>query len=105
MSRSSKSISVSKMALLAGTKEKIARNFMHKIRESMASSENFPMDDLVQVDEFVINEQEQGKLGRSYDSKKKKAITAVQLTEQGKVKRMYIQKLEIFQHNHYNIYL
>ena len=96
MSNSTKSISASQMALRVGITEKTARTFMHKVRESMASSENFPMDGLVHVDEFVVGGQEQGKLGRSYDSKKKKAITAVQLTEEGKIKRMYIQKIRDF---------
>lgn len=32
---------------------------------------------------------EQGKPGRSYDSRKKKAVCAVELTETGKVKRFY----------------
>ncbi len=96
MSNSTKSISASQMALRVGTTEKTARTFMHKVREAMASSENFPMDGLVQVDEFVVGGQEQGKLGRSYDSKKKKAVTALQLTEKGKIKRIYIQKIRDF---------
>lgn len=50
------------------------------------------MDRLVHVHEFVLGGHEQGKLDRSYDSKKKKAVTALQLTEDGKIKRMYIQK-------------
>lgn len=58
----------------------------------MRISKNFPMDRLVHVHEFVLGGHEQGKLDRSYDSKKKKAVTALQLTEDGKIKRMYIQK-------------
>ncbi len=33
------------------------------------------MDRLVHVDEFVVGRQEQNKLGKSYDYKKKKAVT------------------------------
>ena len=54
------------------------------------------MDGNVHVDEFVLGGREQGKVGRSYNSKKKKAVTAVQLTEDGKIKRMYAMKIEDF---------
>lgn len=96
MSNSTKSISATQMGLRVGVTEKTARLFMHKVREAMKSSENFPMDGLVHVDEFVVGGKEQDKLGRSYDSKKKKAVTAVQLTEKGKVRRIYIQKIKDF---------
>ncbi|MBT8246017.1 MAG: IS1595 family transposase, partial [Winogradskyella sp.] len=39
---------------------------------------------------------EENKIGRSYDTKKKKAVTAVQLTEDGKVRRMYAMKIDDF---------
>ena len=51
--------------------EKTARLFMHKVREAMKSSENHPINGRVQVDEFVLGGKEEGKVGRSYDSKKK----------------------------------
>ena len=35
-------------------------------------------------------------MGRSYDSKKKKTVCAVQLTEAGKIKRMYAMKIDDF---------
>jgi len=62
----------------------------------MKSSESQPMDGTVRVDEFVIGGKDPGKPGRSYDSRKKKAVCAVQLTEDGKVKRMYIKKIKNF---------
>lgn len=62
----------------------------------MASSENNPMDGIVHVDEFVLGGREETKTGRSYDAKKKKAITAVQLADDGKVKRMYAMKIDDF---------
>lgn len=96
MSNSTKSISATQMGLRVGVTEKTARHFMHKVRAAMKSSENFPMDGIVHVDEFVVGGREQDKLGRSYDSKKKKAVTAVQLTEEGKVRRIYIQKIKDF---------
>ncbi len=36
----------------------------------------------------------EGKVGRSYDSKKKKIVCALELTEKGKVKRMYAMKID-----------
>ena len=96
MSTSTKSLSASYMGVRYGVTEKTARLFMLKVREAMSSSGNNPMDGNVHVDEFVLGGREQGKIGRSYSGKKKKAITAVQLTEDGKVKRMYAMKIEDF---------
>jgi len=69
---------------------------MYKIREAMKSSESQPMDGDVHVDEFVVGGKEVGKPGRSYGTNKKKAVCAVQLTKEGKVKRLYIKKIEDF---------
>jgi hypothetical protein len=41
------------------------------------------------VDEFVVGGQEAGHTGRSYGGNKKKVVCAVELTEEGKVKRLY----------------
>ena len=76
------------MGVRYGVTEKTARLFMIKVREAMSSSGNNPMDGDVHVDEFVIGGRDPGK--------KKKAITAIQLTEDGKVKRMYTMKIEDF---------
>lgn len=96
MSTTTKSLSASYMGVRYGVTEKTARLFMLKVREAMSSSGNNPMDGNVHVDEFVLGGKEQGKVGRSYNSKKKKAVTAIQLTEQGKVKRMYAMKIDDF---------
>ena len=72
-----------------------------KVREAIASSVNNPMDGDVHVDEFVIGGTDPEKTGRSYSGKKKKTITAVQLTEDGKVKRMYATKTENFSTIHF----
>lgn len=47
----------------------------------------------VEVDEFVFGGKETGKVGRSYDAKKKKAVCAVEYTDEGKVKRIYALKI------------
>ncbi|HLW14917.1 MAG TPA: IS1595 family transposase [Flavobacteriaceae bacterium] len=96
MATTTKSLSASYMGVRYGVTEKTARLFMHKIREAMASSGNHPMDGNVHVDEFVLGGYEEGKVGRSYDSKKKKAVTAVQLTDKGKVRRVYSLSIQDF---------
>lgn len=96
MSTTTKSLSAKYMAVRYGITERTARLFMLKVREAMASSGNNPMDGNVHVDEFVLGGKEETKTGRSYDTKKKKAITAVQLTDDGKVRRMYAMKIDDF---------
>ena len=94
MTTTTKSLSASYVAERFGVTEKTARLFMHKVREAMRSSGQHPIDGTVHIDEFVIGGKEKGKVGRSYDSKKKKIVCAVELTEEGKVKRMYSMKIE-----------
>ncbi len=96
MATTTKSLSASYMAVRYGVTERTARLFMHKVREAMKSSEDNPMDGHVEVDEFVLGGYEQGKVGRSYDAKKKKAVTALQLDENNKVKRMYVREIDNF---------
>ena len=96
MATTTKSLSASYMAVRYTVTERTARLFMHKVREAMKSSEHNPMDGNVHVDEFVLGGKEKGKVGRSYDSKKKKAVTAIQLTNEGKVKRMYAMAINDF---------
>jgi len=96
MATTTKSLSASYMAVRYTVTERTARLFMHKVREAMKSSSNNPMDGDVHVDEFVLGGKEKGKVGRSYDSKKKKAITAIQLTDEGKVRRMYVMSINDF---------
>lgn len=96
MATTTKSLSASYMAVRYTVTERTARLFMHKVREAMKSSEGHPMDGDVHVDEFVLGGKEEGKVGRSYDSKKKKAITAIQLTKEGKLRRMYVMAINDF---------
>ena len=96
MSTSTKSLSATQMGVRYGVTEKTARLFMHKVREAMSSSENNLIDGHVDIDEFVLGGKEKGKVGRSYDSRKKKTVCAVQLTDLGKVKRMYAMRINDF---------
>ena len=91
MSTSTKSLSASQTAVRFGVHQRTARLFIHKVRKAMKSSEDFPMKGNVNVDDYVVGEYEEGKSGRSYDSKKK-AVCAVKLTDAGKVKRFYTFK-------------
>ncbi len=96
MSTSTKSLSAKYLSERYGVTERTARLFMHKVREAMKSSEKYPMDGEVEVDEFVVGGHEKGKVGRSYDAKKKKAVCAVEYTNEGKVKRIYAMRIENF---------
>lgn len=40
----------------------------------MKSSQQYPLSELVLIDEFTVGGKEEGKQGRSYDSKKKKVM-------------------------------
>ena len=72
MSTTTKSLSASNMGVRFGVTEKTARLFMHKVSEAMKSSENHPMDGTVHIDGFVVGGREKGKVGRSYNSKKRR---------------------------------
>lgn len=72
MATTTKSLSASYVAERFTVTEKTARLFMHKVREAMKSSGKHPIKGKVHVDEFVIGGKEEGKVGRSYDSKKRK---------------------------------
>lgn len=94
MATTTKSLSASYVAERFSVTEKTGRLFMHKVREAMKSSGKHPIKGKVHIDEFVIGGKEEGKVGRSYDSKKKKVVCAVELTDDGKVKRMYAMGID-----------
>lgn len=96
MATTTKSLSALQMSVRYGVQENTARLFMHKVREAMKSSGNNPMEGIVHVDEFVVGGHEESKQGRSYNSKKKKSVCAVELTDDGKVKRFYAIKINDF---------
>ena len=96
MSATTKSISALQMSVRYGIAENTDRLFMHKVREAMKSSQSNGMKGTVYVDEFTVVEKEENKPGRSYNVKKKKVICAVEVTEDGKIKRFYAQKINDF---------
>ena len=96
MSTTTKSLSAKYMVERVGISEYSARMFMHKVREAMKSSNSEPMKGRVETDEFTVGGKEEGKVGRSYDVKKKKAAIALELTPDNKVKRMYMNQVDNF---------
>ncbi len=96
MSTTTKDLSALQMSVRYGVAENTARLFMHKVREAMKSDGKDGMKGLVQIDEFTVGGKEDGKQGRNYDAKKKKVVCAVELTDQGKVKRFYALKIKDF---------
>ena len=96
MTTTTKGLSASQVARRYEISRQTAHYFMQKVREAMKSSESHKMNDRVQVDEFTIGGKEEGKQGRSYDTKKKEIRCAMKLTDRGKVKRFYALKTPDF---------
>jgi transposase-like protein len=94
MSCTTKNLSSTQMAKRYGVRQTTAWLFMQKVKTAMKSSGQHPMEGDVQVDEFVIGGREDGKQGRSYDSKKSKVVLAVELTPKNLVKRAYAKVIE-----------
>ena len=87
MSTTTRSLSASYLAKRIGVTPYTARMFMYKIRDGMKSSERFLMKNRVEVDEFVVGGKEDAKVGRSYDSKKKKSCGSPRTNRQRKSKK------------------
>lgn len=91
MTTTTKSLSSIQVGKRYGISQTTAWFFMQKVRVAMKSSQKYPLSEIVHVDEFVVGGKEDGKQGRSYDTKKAKAVIAVELTDKNKVKRVYIK--------------
>ena len=94
MSTSSKSLSSIQMGKRFDIRQGTVWYFMQKVRSAMKSSQKYPLSELVHVDEFTVGGKEEGKPGRSYDSKKKKAVIAIELNDCQKIKRAYIKSID-----------
>lgn len=93
MSATTKGISANQISKRYEIRYVTAWLFMQKVREAMKSSENYPMEGEVIVDEFVFGGRENLKQGRSTDSKKKKIVAAVEKGENG-IKRVYFKTIK-----------
>ena len=93
MSASTRGLSASQIARRYEISRTTAWYFMHKVREAMHSSGRYPITGQVYVDEFVVGGKEKDMAGRSYHTKKKKVICAVE-SDGKKVKRMYALQID-----------
>ncbi|WP_271785463.1 IS1595 family transposase, partial [Aquimarina algiphila] len=93
MTTSSKSVSSIQMGKRFNIRQGTAWYFMQKVRKAMKSSQQYPLSELVHVDEFTVGGKEESKQGRSYDSKKKKAVIAVELNKKHQIKRVYVKSI------------
>lgn len=101
MSTTTKSLSASQMSIRYGVHQRTARLFMHKVREAMKSSGDFPMKGIVNVDEYVVGGYEKGKPGRSYDSTKKKQYVLLNSQKKGKSSVFTLSRFLITRLNRY----
>ena len=77
-----------------GLRQMTVWQFKWKIQQAMASSRTQKLSGIVHVDEFLIGQYEEGKVGRSSDSKKKLVIVALEILAKGGVGRAYAQVIE-----------
>jgi hypothetical protein len=93
MSTSIKSVSSIQMGKRFDIRQGTAWYFMEKVRKSMKCSQKYPLTEIVHIDEFTVGGKEEGKQGRSYDSKKKKVVIAVELNVKHQIKRVYVKSI------------
>ena len=75
-----------------GLRQKTVWEFKWKIQQAMTSSRKKPLGGIVHVDEFLIGQYEEGKVGRSATSKKKLVVIALEiLDDKDAVGRAYAQ--------------
>jgi len=76
-------------------RQKTCWTFKWKIQQAMTSSKQHKLSGLVHIDEFLIGEYEEGKTGRSAESKKKLVIVVLEiLDKKDGVGRAYAQVIE-----------
>jgi transposase-like protein/DNA-directed RNA polymerase subunit RPC12/RpoP len=80
-----------------GVNQKTADLLRKKIQTAMTSSECYPLTGEIHIDEFFVGGPEENKQGRTKDSKKKKAVIAVEvLKNKNTVGRLYALQIEDF---------
>lgn len=95
VSTSKKGISSTELSRKLQLRQKTCWLFKQKVMQAMKSSGKHPLQGQVEVDEFVIGEQEEGVKGRK-NKNKKLVIISIEKAEKG-VKRLYarhIQKMD-----------
>jgi transposase-like protein len=94
ISTKKKGMSSLELAEEFGLRQMTVWQFKWKIQQAMASSRLYKLEGLVHVDEFLIGEYEEGKVGRSAYSKKKLVVVALEILDKGGVGRAYSQIIE-----------
>ena len=75
-------------------RQKTCWEFKWKIQQAMRSSKQHPLSGTVHVDEFYVGEYEEGKSGRSRDSKKRLVVVALEILKKGGVGRAYARIID-----------
>lgn len=76
-----------------GVNQKTAWSFRQKVQLAMKSSEQYPLEDQVHVDEFEIGTPQSGEKGRSKSEKKVRVVIAIEHRD-GKSGRGYAKVIE-----------
>jgi len=92
VSTSKKGISSTELSRKLGLRQKTCWYFKRKVMKAMESSGNYPLTGNVDVDEFFVGAQEEGKKGRG---KKNKKLVVLAIEKSGKgISRMYGKEIE-----------
>ena len=75
-------ISSTELSHKLGLRQKTCWSFKRKVMIAMASSQDYPLKDKVEVDETVVGQQEEGLRGRKND-KKKRVVVAIERKGRG----------------------
>jgi transposase-like protein len=67
--------------------------FKWKIQQAMRSSKRYQLNGTVHVDDFYIGQYEEGKAGRSLDSKKRLVVVGLEILDKGGAGRAYAQMI------------
>jgi len=92
VSTNKKGISSTELSRKLELRQKTCWLFKQKVMQAMSSSNRHPLSGKVEIDEFVVGQQEDGVVGRKNKSKKL-AIIAIE-REKGGAKRIYAQKID-----------
>jgi hypothetical protein len=92
VSTSKKGISSTELSRKLGLRQKTCWYFKRKVMRAMESSGKFPLEGNVDVDEFFVGGQEEGKRGRGKENKK---LVVFAIEKRGKgISRMYGKVIE-----------
>lgn len=92
VSSNKKGIASTELSRKLGLSQKACWLFKQKVMQGMCSSEKSPMSGDVEVDEFVVGQQEEGVRGRKNDKKK---LVVIAIEKRGKgISRMYAQQID-----------